>query len=119
MPQEAAAVEIPPLDGCVILIKWNSPNNINSLDIDHYIVHTSKEADIPMTNETSTLAVFLSPCKDLKTLYINITAVDRCKRVGKPTANFQPRLMVTESSITSTEPLPTTTHTSSQAPACE
>ena len=71
MPQDAAAVEIPSaLDGCVILIEWNSPNNINSLDIDHYIVHTLQESEIPPTNETSTLAVFLSPCQELKTFIL-------------------------------------------------
>ena len=94
MPQDAAAVEIPsPLDLCVLLISWNHPTNIDSSDIDHYIIRTSHESQVPEFNDTITLATFLSPCSDLNNLHINVTAVDRCGRVGIPTRNFAPQLV--------------------------
>ena len=119
MPQEAVAAEIPSNnDRCAIFIEWDPPNNINSPNIDHYIIQNSRESKIPKTNETRTLAVFLPPCEELRNLYFNITAVDRCKRIGVTTLNFGPRLLVTESSMTSTEPSGTTTHSSTPIP-CE
>ena len=114
MPQNAAAVEIPTTpDHCVILIEWSPPNNINSPNIDYYIIQTSNKNEIPTVNETSTLATFLSPCEELNNLFINITTVDRCEHVGVSTANFRPRLVtvVTNSSMTSTQ-LSTTTSNS-------
>ena len=110
MPQDPAAVEIPStLEPCVILIKWDPPNNINSLDVDHYIVHTSSQSEMHTVNETSTLAVFLSPCAELRSLYINITAIDRCERVGVTTANFKPSIQPmtsTPSMSTTSTPVP-------------
>ena len=110
MPQDAAAVEIPSdLERCVVLVEWDPPSNINSQNIDHYIIQTSTKSEIRTITETSTLATFLSPCKELRNLYFNITAVDRCKRVGVTTANFQPSLVVTDPSMTSIEPSTATT----------
>ena len=94
MPQDVAAVEIPSrLDPCVLLISWNHPNNIGSSDIDHYIVRTSHESQVPEINDNTTLATFLSPCSELSNLLINVTAVDRCGRKGVPTRNFAPQLV--------------------------
>ena len=94
MPQDAAAVEIPSrLDPCVLLISWNHPNNIDSSDIDHYIVRTSHESEVPEINDTTTLATFLSPCSELSNILINVTAVDSCGRIGVPTKNFAPQLV--------------------------
>ena len=110
MPQDAAAVEIPSdLERCVVLVEWDPPNNINSQNIDHYVIQTSSKGEIRTITETSTLATFLSPCNELKNLYFNVTAVDRCKRVGETTANFKPSLVVTDPSMTSTQPSVTTT----------
>ena len=102
MPQDVAAVEIPlDPDSCVILIKWNSPSNMNSTNIDQYIIQTSNKNGISRVNENFTMVTFLTSCKEIRNLYMNITAVDRCERVGKSTTNFQPRIMVTESPVTS------------------
>ena len=80
-------------------------NNINSLqDIDHYIVRTSSQSEMHTVNETSTLAAFLSPCMELKSFYINITAVDRCECVGVTTANFTPSFQASIS--TTSTPVP-------------
>ena len=116
MPQNAAAVEFPSTpDSCVICIGWSPPININSPNIDYYIIQTSNKNEIPTVNETSTLATFLSPCEDLSSLFINITAIDRCEHVGASTANFRPiRLVtvVTNSPVTGTH-LSTTTASNS------
>ena len=93
MPQNTAAVEFPLTpDSCV---GWSRPNNINSPNIDYYIIQTSNKSEIPTVNETSTLATFLSPCKDLNNLFINITAFDGCEHVGTSTANLRPIRLVT------------------------
>ena len=85
-PQDAAAVEIPSdQEYCVVLVEWDPPNNINSLNIDHYIIQTSTKSEIHIITETSTLATFLSLCKELRNLYFNITAIDRCKRISVST----------------------------------
>ena len=104
MPQNTAAVEIPSTSHrCAILIGWSPPNNIDSPNIDYYIIQTSNKIEIPTINETSTLVTFLYPCEEINNLFINITAVDRCEHVGVSTANFKPRLLVTNS-----QPSPTT-----------
>ena len=105
MPQDPAAVEIPSaLVPCAYLVNWNPPNNINSLDIDYYVVQTSTQSKIDTVSETSTLAAFLSPCTELENLYINITAVDRCEREGMSTANFKPSIL--PSVFTTSSPIP-------------
>lgn len=109
-PQNPAAVEIP-LSGqpCVILIKWDPPSNINSQDISYYTVHTASLSEIDTVNETSTLVAFPSPCKELQSLYINVTAVDRCGREGD-SANIKPSISPPLISTTSS-PLNFTTST--------
>ena len=116
MPQNAVAIEIPSIsDHCVIFIDWQPPNNINIPNKDHYFIQSSNKSEIPAVNETSTLATFLSPCKDLNNLSINIMTVDRCEHVGANTTNFKPiRLVtvVTNSPVTGTH-LSTTTASNS------
>lgn len=116
VPQDAAATEFPSRrpDICLLLIDWDPPHDIDSLSIKRYIIRTSRESEIPQTTETTTLATFESPCNELTNLTINITAVDVCERMSKPTANFVPTLVVTDpSDITSTMSSMATT----QAPA--
>ena len=94
MPRDAAAVEIPSGQElmCVLLIEWDPPKNIDSVNIASYIVRTSRaKSHASETNETSTLATFLSPCDN--DLNINITAIDRCGRLGVSTANFTPSIV--------------------------
>ena len=107
VPQDPAAVEIPsdsPQVRCQILVIWDRPNDINSVDVDHYIVQTSSQGEINAINETATVAAFLSPCKELTSLYINITAVDRCGREGGSTANFKPSIQPPVSTTSSPVP---------------
>ena len=102
MPQDAAAVEIPSRqEMCVLLIEWDPPSNINSLNIERYVINTSRKHEIPVTNETSTLASFVSDCEDLIDLNISIAAVDRCGRMGVNTANFTPNIHSTSPPIAS------------------
>ena len=93
MPQDPAAVESSTGERCVLLIEWDPPTNIDSANIEHYVINTYGKSDIPTTNATTTLATFLSVCEDLSNINISIAAVDRCERMGVNTANFTPKLL--------------------------
>ena len=91
----------------MLLIDWDPPNFIESVTIKQYIIHSSRESEIPMKNETRTLATFESPCYKIANITINVTTVDVCGQVSEPTADFQPTLAVTEpSDFTSTSVTP-------------
>ena len=96
MPLDPAAVESSTGErSCVVLIKWDPPSNIASPNINHYVINTYGNSDIPTTNATTTLATFLSPCNDLSDIDISVAAVDRCERMGMSTRNFTPNELST------------------------
>lgn len=95
-PQEVTVIETSQNNemenGCVLLLQLSPPSNINSDDVDRYIIDYPSGQPITMRASSTTFVV--SNCT--RDLYIRVRAVNRCGVPGNSTDNIVPVLLPPE-----------------------